>query len=693
MCGIGLDRADTLSPMASLHPIGRSAALASTACLGGAAALAVFDGARLARERIAGHGYDRMEFAVGAREVWRAALDEQWLSSTLVAAACVASVTCAAWILRATAPGSPSRAGWSAFLAALGALAYLAGVQASKSWLGVRDWGFALVAVAGVALLTRPTRAGGDGAHRTAPALREHTLALAFASMLPALMWAARDLPWRPASPSSWLRVGAGGLAFVLGWRALAAAAESRPLRRIVWAVSAALIVAPLAFRATLERSIEGHVQRARPLNVLLIGLDTVRADATSLSSAGPVGRDTTPRLREFAERGLVFERAVSQAPWTLPAFASILTGRYPLEHGAHRITSRLARGETTLAEILREAGYFTAAITSHVYLDRRHGLDQGFEHFDFSNALGHKAVTSSSVTDLAIDALATRDERPFFLFAHYFDPHYEYIDHRERAWADGYQGWLREQNDFENLLKIRHLVEAPEVEWLSALYHEEIAHTDAQVGRLLDWLREAGLEDDTLVVVVADHGEEFAERGNFGHTISLYEEQLAVPLMILAPGERAGRVRSVVETRAIFDTVLDRLGVDFERSRRATSLLETAERELANQTPLPDSRAFASVWLDDSKLSWGKRIRAASLREGRWKLVDDVTRGRRMLFDLDTDPHERRNVLADQPQVAERLNALLEPWIKQQSNLSRPSPRASVDAPTEQALKALGYM
>lgn len=679
--------------MASLHPIDRCAALASSACVGGAAALAAVEGARVARERIAAQGYDRLGFEVGARETWRAALDEQWLSGGLVAAACVASAGCVAWILRASERGSVARAGWISFVATIGALVYLAAVQASKGWLGGRDWAFAATAVAAVAFVVRPRRAPREEAPRVAPTPRDPCAVLAFAVVLPALAWAARELPWRPTSPETWVRVAAGVLLFALGWRALVAATHSRPVRRIAWAVSAALLVAPLAFRAALQRPTAGQLKHERPLNVLLVGLDTVRVDATSITGDGPAGRDTTPRLREFGARGVVFENAVSQAPWTLPAFASILTGRYPLEHGAHRITSSLARGETTLAEILREAGYFTAAITSHVYLDRRHGLDQGFEHFDCSNALGHKAVTSTAVTELAIAALEARDARPFFLFAHYFDPHYEYLDHREHDWADGYQGWLREQNDFENLLKIRHLVEAPEVEWLSALYHEEIAHTDAQVGRLLDWLSAAGLADDTLVIVVADHGEEFAERGNFGHTISLYEEQLAVPLLILAPGAHVGRVRSVVETRAIFDTVIERLGVAYERSKDSRSLLETADRELSSRAPLPDARAYSTVWLDDSKLSWGKRIRAASVREGRWKLVDDVTRGRRLLFDLETDPHERLDLLAEQPQAAARLAELLEPWIKQQTARTRPSTRVGPDAPTEQALKALGYM
>ncbi len=665
---------------------GRNAALASLACATAAVAVGWFDGAQAARARIAAHGYDRLGFELGARKEWREALDEQWPQLALGVLASIAALLAASALTRWTERNSAARCGWSSCAAALGALAFLGALQAEKGWLGARDWALALASVAATTWAARPRRAapGPDD-------VRSQASALVFAAAWPAALWSARPLAWRPDELEAWWRV---GLCLSCAWllRVLLLASSRAPRLRFASSVAlAGLVGAGLVARLALERAPQ-TTQRAKPLNLLVIGLDTVRADATSIVAAGPAGRDTTPHLREFGARSLVFENAVSQAPWTLPAFASIFTGLYPLEHGAHRITSRLERRATTLAEILREQGYFTAAVTSHVYLDAKHGLEQGFESFDASNALGHKAVTSAAVTERAIAALEARAERPFFLFAHYFDPHYEYVDHRERAWADGYDGWLREQNDFENLLKLRHLVEAPEIDWLSALYHEEIAHTDAHVGRLLEWVRAAGLEDSTLIVVVADHGEEFAERGNFGHTISLHEEQLAVPLIVRAPGEPAGRVRSVVETRALFDTALAQLGVGFGGLRAEADLVALARRERAGE-PLEDARAFSSVWLDDSKLSWGKRVRAASLREGRWKLIDDVTRGRRALFDLDSDPSERRNVLDEQPDVARRLQALLEPWIKAQSQLTRPSPRARIDPSVESSLKALGYM
>jgi arylsulfatase A-like enzyme len=674
-------------------PYVRNALWVAAGCLAAGAWSATFEAVRSAKARALEHGYDELGFGVGARTLWREALDEHFLRAAPLTFTCAASALLASLALRR---GALARQ--LGFAAALGAVAYLAVLHASKSWLGARDFAFAAAASFALAWCAKNASTEKDEARASTGGRASAWIVGAAAA--PAALWSARTLPWQPTDPAAWFRVAivlAAGFAArfalaKLGSERTAARAPVVALRPLAFAVAALVLLAPAAVWALAQRSVAPELRAQRPLNVLVIGIDTLRADATSLRGPGPDGRDTTPRLREFAARALDFESAVSQAPWTLPSFASMFTGRYPLEHGAHRITSRLGRRETTLAEVLREAGYETCAVTSHIYLDRRHGLDQGFESFDASNALGHQAITSAAVTDLSIAALERRDGRPFFLFAHYFDPHYEYRDHESVEWADGYQGWLRDQNDFENLLKIRHLVEAPDIEWLRALYHEEIEHTDAQVGRLLDWLRASGLDQDTLVVVVSDHGEEFGERGNFGHTISLFEEQLAVPLLVAAPGVAAQRVRTVVETRALFDTVLETLGVDFARPRRAESWLSVAKREREAGAALADARAFSCVWLDDSKLSWGKRVLAASVREGSWKLVHDLTRGRRALFDLDSDPAERRNVHGDNAHAA-RLEALLEPWIKEQSALDRKTSTREVDGATERALRSLGYL
>lgn len=651
------------------HSLVRAGAFAAASALALGALVAVFDGWRLASLLAAQNGYDVRAYEVGAAALRQSAVAHSLRESVAPVLACAASALLVA--LLALRVGA-----WLALgtLAAPLVAAQLFGLHQQRGWIGGRDCALALcgaLALVAVALL---------GARRQRP--WPASIAIVLAAAAPAALWSARELAWRPTELESWLRALASVACAGVGAWLL----ERRA--RMAWWSVATLFVASVAAYWAAARPGAPSLHAERPLNVLIIGVDTLRADATSLTGGGPGGRDTTPHLRQFAERAVVFENAVSQAPWTLPAFASMFTGRYPLEHGAHRLTSRLGFEQTTLAEILREAGYRTSAVTSHYYLDKSHGLEQGFEHFDSSNALGHAAVTSERVTDLAIEQLERDDGRPFFVFAHYFDPHYEYRNHAAHAWADGYTGWLREQNDFENLIKIRHLLEAPEVDWLQALYHEDIAFTDAQIGRLLEHVRARGLERDTLIVVVADHGEEFGERGMFGHTISVHAEQLHVPLVVAAPGVSAARVSDVVETRAVFETVLDALGVDVRRTTGAPSLLRGSAA--AGSAPTP---AYSLVWLDDSQLSWGKRIKAACVREGRWKLVHDVTRGRKFLYDLDNDPGERRDVRSSEPHSAARLEALLDTWLQQQLQARTGNSTAARDRATERALKSLGYL
>jgi arylsulfatase A-like enzyme len=426
------------------------------------------------------------------------------------------------------------------------------------------------------------------------------------------------------------------------------------------------------------------HAQR--PWNVVLIGIDTLRADATSIRGPSLRRRDTTPNLRKLAERGVAFDRAVSQAPWTMPAFGSMLTGKYPHEHGAYSLSGSMRPQEVMLAEVLREAGYATHGVVSNMYVSRQRAFDQGFDTFDDSNTFDNRAITSRAITDLSIRALEQSGDRPFFLFAHYFDPHFEYMDNPDLPWADAYRGWLREELDFfDNLLRMRHLVDDEDVGWLMDLYEEEISHVDREIGRLVEWLDARGLSERTLIVVSADHGEEFVDHESFGHTQSLFEEQLHVPLVVVAPGGvEPSRTAEVVETRAIFGTVLDALGLDFDAGARARSLLASGSDA---------AHAFSVLWLADAPQLGVRRFRLTSLREGRWKLIRDYTRDRVHLYDLEADPRERTDLAADRPEIRDRLRELLEAWTQEQRSRAGEPTTVTVDPETQRKLEELGYL
>ena len=307
-----------------------------------------------------------------------------------------------------------------------------------------------------------------------------------------------------------------------------------------------------------------GETSAARP-NVLVISIDSLRAD--HLGTYG-YGRDTSPTIDALARAGSVFEHAASQAPWTLPAHASLLTSLHERTHQASDVDRRLDPARPTLASVLRAAGYATRAIVSGAFLQARFGLDSGFEVYDdrlakVGNRKSHEVVTSDWVNRGALELLDGAHE-PFFLFVHYWDVHYDYLPPApyDTKFAPDYHGTLTSARFMENDA-IRAGMDPDDVAHLEALYDGEIAWVDAHVGALLAELTRRGLDQRTIVVLTADHGDEFFEHGEKGHMHSLYEELLHVPLVVRAPGLPAGgRVAQRVGLIDVMPTVLELAGV-----------------------------------------------------------------------------------------------------------------------------------
>jgi arylsulfatase A-like enzyme len=398
--------------------------------------------------------------------------------------------------------------------------------------------------------------------------------------------------------------------------------------------------------------------------NIIVIAVDTLRWDTTSLLSADEHEIDCTPNIRQaLGSRSTVFTNAYSQAPWTLPAFGSMFTGLYPEEHGGEYIWSRLESQQITLAEILREHGYQTMAVVSGHYVTSEIGTLQGFSEYDESMAVGGWGVTSDGVTDSALRYLeAVEQDRPFFLFVHYFDPHYPYVSHDEVDLGDGRaddpaptQGSRREQRSLRRGGQGAMTGLGPTKS--RAAYDEEVAYVDLHINRLLAFVEERRLWDDTCVVFVADHGEEFWDHGGTGHDNTLFDELVRVPLSLTAPSLDLPKVVSdPVETRWLFGTLLEIAGL---RSADGTadqpSLLRRAEGPehyvrsstcLRGRTGVEGSTR-PTVWL-------------SGLVGERYKLIEDHLHGRTMLFDLLEDPRELRNLSQEQTETAALLRQAL---------------------------------
>ena len=313
-----------------------------------------------------------------------------------------------------------------------------------------------------------------------------------------------------------------------------------------------------------------GQEPRDGPHNVLLICMDTVRAD--HLGCYGYAKHATTPALDELAARSTVFLDTTSTAGWTKPSVPSLLTGTYPLQHGVYQGSSRdeagahsdvLPRSARTLAEVFAEARYQTAAFVKNAQLRRGLGFEQGFDlYLD-------EAGDAREIRWHASDWLDARDpERPFFLYLHFLDAHWPYRIPEEYAGrfveagrATVFQGrdW-REVRDEVN--DGRRELGAEELEALLALYDGAIRYIDDQLALLFAKLEREGVLEDTIVCVVADHGEEFLEHGRIGHGHGLYENLLRIPWILHVPGDEARRALAPCSLVDLFPTLLGAAGL-----------------------------------------------------------------------------------------------------------------------------------
>lgn len=571
-------------------------------------------------------------------------------------------------------------------------------ITRESAWLGPGDMVAAgaalLIAYIGIGLASRRARRGDEA--KDIQALLWGTALLSLGAY-----WLNRGL-WAP--PRETYVLERNVLLFVAAAlvTTLARGEFLRAALRALWRplvlVSIVVAVSPALLRSWAENGAAPALTAGKPWNVVVIALDTVRVDRTSLVGELRRGQARTPELRKLADRGVNFQNAISQAPWTLPAFASILTGKYPHEHGAFTLDAKLRASELTLAEVLREAGYQTIGVVSHLYLETYRGMAQGFERFDESQALGHEAITSIQVTARAIRALEQADpDRPFFLFAHYFDPHWEYRNHEGWRFADDYDGWLTDQLDLDNLHRNRHLLDEQDLAYLEALYQEEIAYTDRHIGRLLAYLEESGQADNTLIILVGDHGEEFMEHGGLDHTTTVYQELVHVPLVIVPPGGLATElvVDGTVETRRVFGTVMELLDVDSPvvADARAESLLVATGEGDSDELQARPAPAFTSVWLEDSAPRWGKRFKLAALVDGDWKFINDLTRSEELLFYLAQDSGEEHDVKGRNAARTKKMRAELHAWIERMQEAAVGLETADTTKAQLEQLKQLGYM
>ncbi len=431
--------------------------------------------------------------------------------------------------------------------------------------------------------------------------------------------------------------------------------------------------------------------------NVLLISLDTLRAE--NVSSYG-YKRPTTPRMDEFAETGVCFERAISTSPWTLPGHASMVTGFFPHElfaKGSTPLNAKTAFNGNciTLAEVLSEHGYRTGGFVANTnYCARGYGFARGFSHYEdyvpsfevlinSSNILseilrkyraktGDKTLVgrkhASDVNRSFLNWVERDDQRPFFAFLNYFDVHDPYI------LPSSFKQRFGSKMPEDAYIRHKRKYSKTEINELLDAYDNCIAYLDDQIGILLDELESRGILDDTVVIITSDHGEQFGEHDLMYHFNSLYPQLLHVPLFISYPGTvpSGRRVTDAVTLREIPQTIVDLLAIDAESSDQNTSFpgrsLARYWKTEATEPTKNEGVVFSEVIIGDKGSSWispswpvYKGSMKSLMREGFHYI--QYGDGSDELFDFMNDPFEE-NDLSDSDEhrkILERLKTDLE--------------------------------
>lgn len=419
--------------------------------------------------------------------------------------------------------------------------------------------------------------------------------------------------------------------------------------------------------------------------NVVVWLVDALRADRLSCYGAG---HRTSPHLDRLVRRGLIFTSPRAQASWTAASTGSLFTALYPSRHGAERASQRLLPQCVTLAERLEQAGVFTMGVVANGHLKPLMNFDQGFERYVFVRGSGDPPHADAAEVFASLRPLLERNaDKPFCLYVHGVDPHGPYTPpppYDTRFTPDDYPGTIDGrygEPDFRR--RPASEVSEADLAQVRGLYDGEIAFNDYYLGRLVAELRRLGLLERTMVLVTGDHGEEFLDHGGWDHAKTLYAEQVRVPLAGRLPEGAhprfpAGSVaRDPVRLVDIYPSVLDFLGI-------ASSPEELAEL---------DGRSFFSG--EAPSLLFSEENRAGdvlfSVEQGGFKLI------RRLepepgdeLFDLRSDPGEKRDIIGEHPELAARLVAEGEAILARRT-LERES--VDLDPSTREELRALGYL
>jgi choline-sulfatase len=402
-----------------------------------------------------------------------------------------------------------------------------------------------------------------------------------------------------------------------------------------------------------------------RPLNLLLVTIDTLRPDRLGCYGYSKI---ETPNLDEFARKGVLFENAVTETPLTAPSHASIFTGLYPPAHKVRDTGGFILHSpHPTLAEILQRQGRDTAAFVGSSVLKKQFGFNVGFAVYDDEmpkpdprKMAGEYAERrAGEVVDRAISWLGSQSAKPFFLWVHVFDPHSPYDP--PAPFREKYRG---------------------------RLYDGEVAYTDQQLGRLLAAVASKAPAGNTLIAILSDHGESLGEHGEYTHGVFLYDSTLRVAFMLAGPGVPTGlRVKAQARTIDLLPTLLELMGGKAPAGTQGTSLSPTFTGQPVTGKPVTGQPGASWSYLETLypkiNLGWAE---LRGIRTNLWKYIQAP---KPELYDLVKDPGETTNVIASHPAEVQQMEGNLKTAAGEKEKVQT----TMLDQRTMAQLKSLGYL
>ena len=393
--------------------------------------------------------------------------------------------------------------------------------------------------------------------------------------------------------------------------------------------------------------------------NVLIVTIDTLRADHVGCYGYKQV---QTPNLDSLAGDGVLFRQAYTPVPITLPSHTVIFTGTYPMLNGIHDFSgNRLGADQPTLASILHDNGYATGAVVASAVLDSRFGLNRGFDfyydHFEFNRLLETNLDSmerpANQVVDEALNWLGQNYQKRFLLWVHLYDPHHPY----------------RPPAPYDEIYKTHP-------------YDGEIAFADAQLGRILAFLKSKAVYGRTLVVVLGDHGEGLGEHGEKTHGFFIYNSTLHVPMIFKLPAGGAHRwVVQAVSTVDVLPTILDQLQIAVPKTVQGHALSAAMAGKSADPSPI-----YSETFLPRLHFNWSE---LRGLQQQSYKFIDGP---KPELYDLGADPGELHNLFATKPAVSQELQSRLGSVISRFMQGKGLAEKTPLDPSLSERLQALGY-